>query len=70
MSKAIFRVNVRTRPGTDDPLPPNGDKPSPDYRCGLLVVVVRGIPQLGTIPLTAAEVEAEDVVQDNLDDAA
>jgi hypothetical protein len=46
---------------------PNGDKPAAGYRCGLLVVVVRGIPYLGTTPLTAAEaaeVEAEESVQD------
>jgi hypothetical protein len=52
---------------------PNGDKPAAGYRCGLLVVVVRGIPYLGTVPLIAAEVatvEAEVVAQDDdLDDA-
>jgi hypothetical protein len=37
----------------------------------VLVIVVRGIPYLGTTPLTAADVaEAEEVVQDDLDDAA
>jgi hypothetical protein len=52
---------------------PNGAKPAPDYRYGVLVVIVRGIPYLGSTPLTATEaveVEAEKVVQDDdLDDA-
>ena len=50
---------------------PNGDKPAPDYRCGMLVVVFRGIPYLGTTPLTeVAEVDVEDVVADDDADAA
>ena len=36
---------------------PNGDKPAAGYRCGVLAVVVRGIPWV-------AAVEAEPMVQD------